>query len=250
MGISENERRLLDDLIGVVEPCFPRDAVATSDADAWPLVGAGLLAHSTLLARGILTLGLADADVEAMRLARSLADHTIAIAGIASDPQRLLPLWRKSDVTERLRSANDARELGVRLASEEVISDFKRQRDDIEGAPLGLAQLAVAADKFWGGLLPGITAGTPLSFRGFYAFAFRNFSGVAHATMVGLNRITEERGPNQHRVHLASVGHSHKTFGVTCLMFGTVLIVAEASLGFPPLARHRVSAAYQRFPIS
>jgi hypothetical protein len=79
---------------------------------------------------------------------------------------------------------------------------------------------------------------TAKSFRGFYALAYRHESTITHATMLGLNLVTEDLPEGGRRVQLEKRDpDSHGPFGRATLMFGfSLLIAAEALPGWPSQA--------------
>jgi hypothetical protein len=105
----------------------------------------------------------------------------------------------------------------------------------------------------WNGTSRGSMARRPISrprhssFRGFYTILFREHSGLVHATMRGLNRVTVDLAPPRKRVVLeAPLGESRGPYGMATVVYGVGLLVAAQALGWPDA--EKVNAVFARFP--
>jgi hypothetical protein len=114
--------------------------------------------------------------------------------------------------------------------------EYQAQFDAIDGAvPLVLADLAIAADKHWGGRIRGMGKhDEPLSFRGWYAVLYRSFSPMAHPSEMGLHRVTEEIAPGRLRIDLERPSATRTgPYGIATFVYGVTLYIAAAVLGWP-----------------
>ncbi len=105
------------------------------------------------------------------------------------------------------------------------------------GNALVLDQLADAADKGWAGKLTGTGLGPatqPMSFRGLYAFLYRNYSAAAHPSLRGLNPVIEEITQTRKRVVLERPYEGPSSpYGMATVIYALALYVASESLGWP-----------------
>ena len=85
------------------------------------------------------------------------------------------------------------------------------------------------------------------SFRGQYTILFRNDSGLVHATVRGLNRVTEDLPDGRKRVVLqAPLDGAFRPDGMATVLHGLGLYVAAQSLGWP--TAENVTAVFDRYP--
>lgn len=144
-------------LVDLVAVHLPQDFEVTGDANAWPLVGAGLASRMTSTLESILALLPSMREVDAAILLRSLYEHAVHFAWLASEPSAArIEEWRKHDLTMRLKADTDARDHGVPLLSDEARGDLEAQIRDMAGNDLVLTNLAASADTHWTGKLPGM----------------------------------------------------------------------------------------------
>ena len=74
---------------------------------------------------------------------------------------------------------------------------------EMTGNSLNLADLAVAADRYWAGKLPGIGEHIARgSFRGIYAVIYRYTSTRAHPSYRGTNAVIRRLSESRSRVHM------------------------------------------------
>jgi hypothetical protein len=115
----------------LVERRLPAEHEVTSDADAWPLVGAALLSRITTMMRDVLRLQVAAREADAATLARSLYEHVVHFAWLAAEPTaERLEAWRKVDLQSRLTADNKSREL-----NEPLFSDTERAQLEVGTTP-------------------------------------------------------------------------------------------------------------------
>jgi uncharacterized protein DUF5677 len=182
-------------LIGLVVRQLPQEFDVAGDGDAWPAVGVGLLSRMTTTLDSLLRLQPAQREGDGGTLLRSLYEHAVHFAWLAADPTReRLKQWREHDELMTARAIVDAHEHGVDLGEDPAAA--RARVAALRGRDLKIEQLAVAADNYWGGKLPGMKSHRePISFRGLYATLYRHFSGRAHPSRRGLNLVYDELGP-------------------------------------------------------
>ena len=235
-------------LVGLVARELPREFEITGDADAWPGAGVALLSRMTTTVSSILDLQFGLREADAGILGRSLYEHAVHFAWLAAEPTRArLGEWRKHDVRERLKADNDARAHGIDGLTDERQADFKRQAANLTGNSLNLADLARAADDYWKGKLPGTDPGVEVwSFRKLYVLLYRHYSGMAHPTARGLNRVTDHLDPTRRRVRLEDTYETSGPYGSATVVFALALYIAAKAFGWP--RADDVSAAFSRNP--
>jgi hypothetical protein len=103
----------------------------------------------------------------------------------------------------------------------------------MQGGRLVLADLAAAADQYWAGRLPGMGASPEVrSFGGLYAVLYRIYSGMAHPTYRGLNRVVEDIGDGgRRRVGLEAEYEGNGPYGIGIVILALGLYVTANTLG-------------------
>src|SRR5215211_1964733 len=102
--------------------------------------------------RHILDLQRRGRAVDTGTLLRSLYEHVVHFAWLATDPSAArIEEWRKDDLRRRLIADNDARKRGVELYTDQARETLKLQVAGMSGNPLVLEQLAQSADEAWVG---------------------------------------------------------------------------------------------------
>jgi hypothetical protein len=235
-------------LVALAALHFPREINVASDADAWPLIGAGLISRMTTTLRSILVLQPTEREADAGVLVRSLYEHAVHLAWLAAHPDPLrFEEWRKDDLSSRLKADSDARVLGVEIFTAGQRTELEGKLAGMRGSPLVLANLAVAADKHWANKLPGMGGHHEVqSFRGLYAILYRNYSGLAHPTFRGLNPVVEGLGRTRRRIVLEQPYTSNGPYGIATVIFALGLHVAALTLGWP--RRDDVDQIFERYP--
>lgn len=103
-GIHERGRELGK----VAARHLPQDFRVTGDADAWPLIAAGLVSRMAPLLQSALTLHHGEREADAGILVCSLREHSVHLAWLAADPSAdRIEEWRKHDLRSRLRADTD-----------------------------------------------------------------------------------------------------------------------------------------------
>lgn len=236
------------ELVEVAARHFPHEFEVTGDADAWPFVAAALVSRMTTTLCSILELYPAQLEADAGILLRSLYEHAVHLAWLGADPLgERIEAWRKHDLIQRLKADADARERGIELFSDKDRADLQADVDRMRGEKLVLADLACAADQHWAGKLPGMGASPQArSFRGLYATVYRHYSGVAHPSFRGLNRVIEDLDATRRRVHLEAQYEGNGPYGLTTVVFALGLYVTANTLGWP--RDREIEAAFKRHP--
>jgi hypothetical protein len=204
----------------------------------WPLVASGLLVHATSCLRSVVfRLGPDGAHNDASRLLRSLYDHVVTFAWLASDPPALLPVWRKVDLEERLKMDREVRAAGDRLLADPDREQMKRDVAAIDGNAPDLASKATAADRYWAPRIEQFRPDGLGSFRGLYTILFRQHGGLVHATMRGLNHVSVDLEPPRMRIVTKDVApEGNGPYGMATAVYGLGLLVAAETLRWPDAA--------------
>ena len=212
-----------------------------------PFVAHGLLVHATSCLRSIVfRLGPDGAHNDAARLLRSLYDHVVTFAWLASDPPTLLPVWRKADLQARLTIDREARDAGEQLLADHDREQMESDIAGIESKAPDLASKAVAADRYWAPRIEAFRPDGLGSFRGLYTLLFRQHSGLVHATMRGLNHVSVDLEPPLKRIVMEDVPpEGNGPYGMATAVYGLGLLVAAESLGWPDAAE--VDRIFDRF---
>lgn len=233
-------------LRGFIGSRLPAEFDVTGDRDAWPLVGTALLSRATTTLDSILHLHPRGQATDAGTLLRSLYEHVVHLAWLASDPSaERLEEWRKDDLTSRLVADAECRERGVELFTDEDRAKLQAQVESMRGRKLVLVNLAVAADKHWAGQLPAMKSHQELtSFRGLYAILYRQYSGTAHPGYRGLNVVLQDITATCKRVVLEGPSKGHGPYGMATVIYALGLYVASQSLGWP--AAQDVDAVFEQ----
>jgi hypothetical protein len=224
------------ELTGLVALRLPQEFDVTSES-GWPAIGIALLSRMATTLESILDLQPAQHEADAGTLVRSLYEHAVHFAWLAADPSpSRMEEWRKSDLVARVKADDDMLAHGIHTLTDENRAKFIAQVAEMHGDALVLADLAIAADKYWAGKVPGMGAHTALiSFRGWYASIYRHYSGMAHPSVRGLHRVVDDLGPTRRRIRLEDQYQSNGPYGIATFVFGVALYVASASatIGWP-----------------
>lgn len=235
-------------LVDLVARRLPQEFDVTGDADAWPGVGVGLLSRMATTLSSMLDLQPSQREADAGVLLRSLYEHAVHFAWLAAEPSaERLRLWREHDELMGLRAIADTRERGIDIGGPEP-AEVKAGLATLRKKELVLANLAIAADKRWAGVLPGMkTHMEAPSFRAFYALLYRHYSGVAHPSRRGLNRVSVELGPTRRRIELESDYKGNGPYGAACVVFSLALYAAGETIGWP--SRDEINLVYRGNPV-
>jgi hypothetical protein len=223
-------------LVDLVRPHLPVEGRTTGPADAWPLVGPGLIARQVGAIESIFGIRSQGRDSDPMVLMRSLYDHAVTFAWLAADPgEARQQCFVRSDAAQRLKADNDCRDIGVPMLDDETRAKYQRQVDTLPGEMPPLTERARQADDHWTDRIEVLQgADTTHSFRGFYAFAYRRYSSYEHASVWGLNPVTDELPDGRLRVHLEEHDpEEHGIYGMAGILFTFTLFIAAQTLGWP-----------------
>jgi hypothetical protein len=205
-----------------------------------------LALSATSLRSIVFRLGPDGAHNDASRLLRSVYDHVVTFAWLATDPPSLLQVWRKADLQERLKMDREARSAGEQLLPDDVRDEMERSVAGIEGKAPDLASKAVIADRHWAPRIEQLQADGLRSFRGLYTIIFRQHSGLVHATFRGLNHVTVDLEPPRKRIVMKDVAPTgNGPYGMATAVYGLGLLVASEALGWPDAAE--VDDIFDRF---
>lgn len=235
------------ELCGLVAQELPREVEITNDADAWPAVSVGLLSRMTGTLEAILDLQRREREADAATLGRSLYEHAVHFAWLAADPSEArLQEWRKYDLEQRLKADADMRRFGQRSFTDKKRAELEHEVAALVGTKLILDQLAVVADRHWAPRISGLTLGTIRSFAGLYASLYRYYSGTAHPTMLGLNRVSDDLDRGRRRIRLEGAYQGTGPYGMATVVFGLALYSAASAVGWP--ASTAIDAVFERHP--
>jgi len=197
----------------------------------------------------VLILQPARRDADAGTLVRSLYEHAVHFAWLAADPSPArLGEWRKQDLVERIKAHNDLAARGFPVLEEENLAAFTAEIAALDGHQLVLADLATAADLYWGGQIPGMATGDRVvSFRGWYGLVYRHYSAVAHPTIRGLHRVVDDVGGVKRRVVIERADQGDGPYGMGVLIFAVALFVASQSLDWP--SKDEITEVFDRHKV-
>ncbi len=178
-------------------------------------------------------LKIAEREVDAAILTRSLYEHVVAFAWVAIDPQRhllRLEAWENLQLEKMLA---DLRHVGGPddPTANEVLA-LRRTiavAGNVAAAP-ETPDRALAADAHWKAHFRGLT-----SLRRTYANLFRFYSAFVHPTGIGLASFRTPPPPEE---------HSGEPAAGAVMVFCSGLLVASAVLGWPD--REEVMKAFTR----
>jgi len=217
----------------------PREVISSGRADDWNILGPAIATRSHYLLQSV--SALANRGVDAAILTRSLYEHVVTFAWLALDPATNVASLMVSECREREKSLND---LGSFQDLDEAwVAGVRKFRTEYvrEGVPEAPAVpiRALKADEGWSDLF-GQPLARKYSFHGTYPAVYRNFSSYTHVTTMGMAPFIEANPPEY------SFGLPRRPFTepvtVAPVLFGELLLVASASLGWPP--RDKVFAAF------
>jgi hypothetical protein len=80
-----------------------------------------------------------------------------------------------------------------------------------------------------------------------YAILYRNYSGTAHPSYIGLNHVVEDVTDIRKRVIVEKRPEGRGPVGMATVVYALGLYVAAQSLGWPDA--NRVTAAFDRYPV-
>jgi hypothetical protein len=249
--VRERDQRIHErgsELVELAARHLPVEFDVTGDVDAWALLGAGLVSRMTMRLKSVLELQPDEREADSAIPVRSLYEHTVHLAWLGADPSEArIEEWRKHDLTSRVKADDDARNHGVELFTDRDRAQLKAQIERMRGHELILTNLAVAADRHWAGRLPGMGGrGETSSFRGLYAILYRDYSGVAHPTYRGLNRVVDELGPTRRRIRLERPYEGNGPYGIATVVFALGLYVSATTLNWP--RAEDIEMAFERHP--
>jgi hypothetical protein len=223
------------ELLELATAYFPQDFDFVADADAGPFMLTAMLGRMVGTMRAILAQHPAELEADAGAAVRGLFEQAVYLAWIAADPSvERIQAWRKVDLKARLVSDNDGRAHGNPLFTDQQRADVEAQVAKLSGDRLVLASVAEEADQYWAQKLPGMGGkGEAQSFRGFYAFVYRNYSGFTHSTYRGLHPVVVDLSPTRKRVRLEEPYEGSGPYGMATVIFGLSLLVTGSTLGWP-----------------
>ena len=216
---------------------------------SWPVVAHALLSRMATTLESILDLQARELEADAAILARSLYEHSVHFAWIAASPVERLESWRKHDILERLKADDDTRRLGIETLTPANRAFFEGEVGPKPWKPQlkPLWKLAEGADEFWVEKLPGLDpTEKKRSFRGMYAVLYRHYSGMAHPSAMGLNRVFDELGGARRRIRIEHKYQGNGPYGMATVLFGFALLVASQTIGWPH--RDAVDKVFARYP--
>jgi hypothetical protein len=232
-GLAEwRARRLIE----LVDPHFPVELPPALVDDSWPMTAHALIARMTGTLQAILQLRPLGRYADATILARSLFEHAVTFAWLAAgtDAERQRR-FAKSDSVARLRIDDDCRALGHPVLIPEMRAWHEENREGLDQEMPGLLQRAEQADREWAGKVPGLHTGAPLqSYRGLYALMYRNHSGYAHPSGLGLLAVAEDLPDGGTRVALEAADENDPDpLGLAMALYTYSLLIAAQILGLP-----------------
>ena len=223
------------ELVELATGYFPREFDFTADADAGPFVLTAMLGRMIGTMKAIGAQHPAQLEADAGAAVRVLFEQAVYLAWLAADPSvERIQAWRKVDLKARLAADNDGRAHGNPLFTDEQRADVEVQIAKLSGDRLVLASVAEEADRHWAQKLPGMGGnGEAQSFRGLYAFVYRNYSGFTHSTYRGLHPVVVDLSSTRKQVRLEEPYEGSGPYGMATVIFGLSLLIAGSALGWP-----------------
>lgn len=223
------------ELVELAADHFPQEFAFEGDADAGPFVLTAMLGRITGTMKAILALHPAQLEADAGAAVRGLFEQAVYLAWLAADPSiERIQAWRKVDLKARLVADNDGRAHGNPLFNDEQRAEMEAHVAKLKGDRLVLASVAEEADRYWDKKLPGMGGkGEAQSFRGLYAFVYRNYSGFTHSTYRGLHPVVVDLSPSRKQVRLEEPYEGSGPYGMATVIFGLSLLIAGSVLGWP-----------------
>ncbi|MBI3770335.1 MAG: hypothetical protein HY271_17830 [Deltaproteobacteria bacterium] len=206
--------------------------------DRWPSLGWALLARMAGTTGTIVTLRSSQSANDGFCLLRVLYEHVVTFAWLAADPvDERIDLFRKNDAIERIKADNDLRSIGDYSLEPETRRQLEALRDSIAGNCPKVPQRAEIADLYWKDRIEEFVedSTSPYSFRGMYRQLYRHGSFLVHPTLLGLNKVTTQNPDGTRTIHMEAVDRPPFPIGLTVVVQGAALIVAEHALQWPPL---------------
>lgn len=248
-GRDEMIQRRGRDLIELVVRQLPQEFNVPTVWDGWPAIGVGLLSRMATTLRSMLDLHRSRLEADGSILGRSLYEHGVYFAWLAADPIPRVPQWRRADITQRLKLDD-----GMRRHGETGYTPENRAKAEADLRTLGgeltlrTEQLAIAADKFWTGKIPGLRGRKRMhSFHGLYDSLFRDYSSIVHPSELGILRVADTLGAGHLRIRLERPEPERNgPYGMATVLFGLALLVASQSIGWPK--EDGVHAIFDRSP--
>lgn len=247
--MNQNQRARAGALMELVERELPAEFDVTGDHDAWPFLGYALLSRATGTLDSIFMLQPSERGADAMTLVRSLYEHVVHFAWLALDPSaERIGEWRKHDLKQRISADNDAAGVGVQLLDPSQRQGIEAQIADLPGSGrLVLADMAGEADDHWESRVEAIRGRQEQhSFRGLYAIAYRQQSGLAHPGDRSIHPVIEDVSATRKRVKLEDGFEGRGPYGMATIIYALALLISERALGWPSSAE--VDAIFARYP--
>lgn len=207
----------------------------TIDDPQWAWIGPAFVARMNEIIAGIQHLVDPGLETEAASLTRSLYDHAVVFAWLASDPSTRLRQWLRVDGEQQLRTKRQLNDLGASgyLPSniEALFESLSLDTSLDRGFPRDVAGMAVAADRDWH--LSG-----ELSFTTLYTVVFRQFSTLLHPSLLGLSqhahRVTTDGSDEKLLLGYSNIENEATSITTQVpMLYAAALTVAARSLGWP-----------------
>jgi hypothetical protein len=227
-------------LLRLLSKWLPKEYEVIGGGDSWPDLGVGLLCRMATTLESILTLQPAERETDATTLTRSLYEHAVHFVWLAAEPSdERIRRWRRDDLAATHTVDNEMSTYRRPLLTPAGRADLERELDalsDVEPLP-SLEAMAKAADRYWEQRIPGLDSRKHLnSFGGLYASLYRHYSGVAHPSGTGIQRVYESLGQNRRRYRLEQPYDERRIgpYGMATVVFAWALYAAAQTLGWPP----------------
>jgi hypothetical protein len=235
--------------VGLAREHLPIDAEDDGRSAKWPLVGLALIARAAGAVESLEELQPEGRVSDSATLVRTLYEHVVHLAWLAADPSPPVSRSGRRTICARRSSLMARLKRGFAILEPDQRTELQERFDEMKGNPLNLADLAVAADKHWGGKLTGIVhQSEALSFRGLYAIIYRYTSTRAHPSYRGINPVVTRLSPSRSRVHMEQdvPTSAFNALGTGSVLLGLGLFVCDASLGWH--VRDRVLEIFRQYP--
>ncbi len=204
--------------------------------ERWPSLGLAMLARMAGTTETIATLTPTGPSTDGFSLLRILYEHVVTFAWIAAGPvDERVDLFRKYDAIERIKTDNDLRSIGDHVLEPDVLRELEVLRDTIAGDLPKLPRRAELADLHWKDRIEGLKdSASTYSFRGMYRFLYRRGSTLVHPTLLGMNAVVKKHSDGTRTIHMEATDQPPYAIGMTAVVLGAALLVAEQALQWPP----------------
>lgn len=146
----------------------------------WRMFGAAIIVRMTDTVESMMVLMTAGLPIDGLILMRALYEQVVRYLWVSIDPDSNMEAWGSNARWHMRKLHNDALKFGQTVMDDDELAAAEGARE----LP-GLADLALAVDKHWGGKMVGFRSPATgkqgiLTMRGLYTMVYRTGSRSAH----------------------------------------------------------------------